>query len=230
MKDCTCIVIDDKRDYTLSATMTNFVKRAAAAHLRVKLVQLNPREERFVDEEDDMISPERLLKELNTNNFLLQPVHLIACDYDLADAGINGFEVIRLLRFQLNCKRKILLYSSNIENVINTIISGRDGDKVQKIRDLVKVNIADFCDREEHLEEAMLKYLREESIFSADSFLVSELYRYKGYKFKGQYEKFENKTLGEIAGIVANQPDEAAKFKKEIMEQVIAYMIDLKNG
>jgi hypothetical protein len=210
--------------------MTNFVKRAATANLRLNLIQLNPRDERFVDQEDDMISQVRLVEELNTKQFLKQPVHLIACDYDLADPGINGFEVIRLLRNNLGWRKKILLYSANIENVINTIISGKAEDKVQKIRDLVKVNIAEFCDREEHLEEAMLKYLSEESIFSTDGFLVSELYRYGTYKFIGPYEKFENKTLGEIAGIISNQPDEAAKFKKEIMEQVIAYMIDIKNG
>lgn len=43
------------------------------------------------------------------------------------------------------------------------------------------------------------------------------------------YDKFENKSLGDIAEIIEKNPQEGERLKKELAEQVIAYMINLEN-
>lgn len=229
MKECNCVVIDDKRGFSTSALITNFLNQVYENNqIKINFYQLNPKEERFVDE-NGFIIRERIINELNSPKYLQQLVHLIVCDYDLTDDKINGFEVIRILRKDIKTKKKILLYSSNLSDVVDKIIQGEKEEVSDKIIDLVNSNISAFCKRDQHLLDAILKHLLEELVFSTDKFIESELYKYKDYKFKLVYDKFENKSLGDIAEIIEKNRHEGEILKKEIVEQVIAYMINLEN-
>ncbi|MDP1811731.1 MAG: hypothetical protein Q8K66_10055 [Sediminibacterium sp.] len=229
MKECNVIIIDDRPAFFTSATIKNILRRASENHhLQINLLPLNPKEEKFVDDEG-VIIPERLIKELDTTKYLKQAVHLIACDYDFGGDKTNGFEIIRILRTTLESKKRIILYSSNLDNVIDKILEGERKGIVERITDLVNSNISAFCKRDEHLEESIIKHLKDESQFSADKAFESELYKYKDHKFKTTYDKFENKTLGEVAELISKQKHEGEVLKQELIEQVIAYMIMMKN-
>ena len=229
MKECNVILIDDRPSFFTSATINNILSRALEHHhLRINLLPLNPKDEKFVDEQG-IIVPELIIKELDTPNYLKQLIHLIACDYDYGRDKTNGFEIIRFIRNTLNSKKKIILYSSNIENVIDKIIEGNRPEIVGRIVDLVSSNISAFCQRDSHLEEAIIKYLNEEIQFSTDKAFEQELFKYKDYKFKSTYDKFENKTLGEIAEIISRNKHEGELLKQELIEQVVAYMIMMEN-
>ena len=91
MKDCNCIVIDDNGAFTTSAAMNNFVKRVADNNrLNIRFFPLNPRDQKFVDE-DGRIIPQRVVDELNSQNYLRQSIQLIICDYNLGDDVVDGF-------------------------------------------------------------------------------------------------------------------------------------------
>jgi hypothetical protein len=177
-----------------------------------------------------LIVPKKIIDELNTYNYLNQPIQLIICDYNLGGDDLNGFEIIRILRNEIGTKKRIILYSSNIDNVIDKILEGNKDEITAKISDLVNSNISEFCKKNNHLEESMIKYLDEESEFSTDKFFELELYKYGDYTFQSVYDKFENKRLSEIANLIANQPHEGERLKKELIEQVIAHMIHKENG
>jgi len=229
MKECNVILIDDRPAFFTSATIKNILRRASENHrLQINLLPLNPKDEKFVDD-DGIIIPERLVKELDTPQYLKQVIHLIACDYDFGGDKTNGFEIIRILRTTLESKKKIILYSSNLDNVIDKILDGERAGIVERITDLVNSNISAFCKRDEHLEESIIKQLNDESQFSADKAFESELYKYKDHKFKITYNKFENKTLGEVAELISKQKHEGEILKQELIEQVIAYMIMMEN-
>lgn len=230
MKVCNVIVIDDKIGYTSSATMKNFINRAYENNqLQINLIHLNPKLEKYVDENGSIII-EKVITELKTNDYLNQMIHLIICDYDLGDDALNGFEIIRTLRKDIRTKKRVILYSSNIDNVIDKIVKGNTDEITAKIIDLVKSNISDFCKRDAHLEESIIKSLNEESDFSTDKFFEAELYKYGEYPFQSTYDKFENKKLSEIAKIISDDPNEGARLKKELIEQIIAHMIHKENG
>lgn len=229
MKECNVILIDDRSSFFKSSTINNILERALTNHhLQINLITLNPKEEKYVDDKG-VINASLITNELDSSKYLKQPIQLIACDYDLGGDVTNGFEIIRILRNDLKCKKKIILYSSNIEDVIERILKGTQEAIVKKIIDLTNSNIASFCKRDSHLGEDMIKYLQEETKFSTDSFFESELYKYGAFKFKSTYDKFENKTLAEIAEVIAKQSDEGELLKKELIEQVIAYMILMEN-
>lgn len=229
MKECNVILIDDRTAFFNSATIKNILRRAAENHhLQINLLPLNPKEEKFVDGEG-IIIPDLVVKELDTPKYLKQSIQLIACDYDFGGDKTNGFEVIRLIRNTLESRKKIILYSSNLDNVIDKILDGEREGIIERIIDLVSSNIAAFCKRDEHLEEAIIKHLKDETQFSTDKAFESALYKYKDYKFKNSYAKFENKTLGEVAELISKQKHEGEALKQELIDQVIAYMIMMEN-
>ena len=229
MKECNVILIDDRPDFFTSSTIKNILRRAAENHhLQINLFPLNPKEEKFVND-DGVIIPERLIMELDSPQYLKQSIQLIACDYDFGGDKTNGFEIVRILRNTFGSKKRIILYSSNIEDVIGKILDGERPEIVEKIVDLVSSSISAFCQRNNHLEEAMIKHLNEEVQFSTDKAFESELFKYKDYKFKTTYDKFENKTLGEVAELISKQKHEGDMLKQELIEQVIAYMIMMEN-
>ena len=230
MIECNCIVIDDSKSFTTSSTMNNFLRRALENNkLQINLIHLNPKDERFVDD-NGLILTDRIVNELNTNQYLKRLIHLVVCDYNLGDDSTNGFEIIRLLRNELKCKKKIILYSSNIDDVIDKIISGDNPEQVRKvIVDLVSSEISEFCQRNEHLEEEMIKQLLGEIKFSTDKYFEEELYKYRSYLFRAPYDKFKGKTLGDVADYIATHNHEGEILKKELIQQVVAYMIDLND-
>jgi hypothetical protein len=229
MKECNVILIDDRPAFFTSSTLKNILRRALDNHqLKINLLPLNPKDEKFVDGEG-IILIDRIIKEFDTPQYLRRSIQLIATDYDFGGDKTNGFEIVRILRNTFKTNKQIILYSSNIENVIDKILEGKKAEITERIVDLVKANIADFCQRDSHLGEAIIKHLNEEMKFSADKAFESELYKYRDYKFKTIYSKFENKTLGEVAAIIAQQRHEGDLLKKELIEQVIAYMIMMEN-
>ena len=229
MRECNVILIDDRPNIASSSTIKNILRRANDNHqLKINLFPLNPKEERFVDEDGNIVLA-RLVEILDTDGYLKQSIQLIACDYDFGGDKINGFEIIRELRNTLHSKKKVILYSSNIEDVIGKILEGDKAEVTDKIVDLVSSSISSFCKKDNQLEEAMIKHLNAEGQFSADKAIEAELYRYKDYRFKNTYDKFENKTLGEIADFIAKHKHEGDLLKQEIVQQLIAYMIMMDN-
>jgi len=230
MKECNCIVIDDSKNYTSSATITNFLERASKENkLQIKLIHLNPKDQKFVNEAGAIVLT-KITEELNTSQYLKQSIQLIICDYNLGDDATNGFEIIRILRNKLGCKKKILLYSSNIDEVIDRILKETNQEEARKIIiDLVDSKISAFCKRDDHLLEEMIKHLLEELEFSTDNFFESELYRYGDFNFSAPYAKFGGMKLGMIAEHISKHTEEGNKLKKEMIQQVISYMIDLKD-
>ncbi len=223
------IFIDDRPGFFSGATISNILRRANDNHqIQINLIPLNPKDQKYVNE-DGVIRPEKIIEALDSPQYLRQDIQLIACDYDFGGDVINGFEIVRMLRNNLESKKKIILYSSNIENVINNILEGSQNGIIEKITDLINSNISAFCKRDSHLEEAMIKYLKEEAVFSADKAFEAELYKYRDFKFKSSYRKFENMTLGEVADIISKNKNEANLLKKELIEQVVAYMVVMEN-
>ncbi len=226
MEKCFCIIIDDSTQIMDSAMITKIKENVkTTASIELELIQLNPKIEGLVNEDNGSILLDKVIERLNTPDYLKRQVHLIICDYELGDPDVNGFEIIRQLRNKLGSKKEIILYSSNIEDVIAKIIA-KEEDKTKSIKDLVSSKIFDFCIKDEHLSNAIVKAIKSEMEYSSDKFLEAELFRYKDEKFKNIYDRFEGKKLGDIAGIMVTHVAEGNRLKKEMITQVIAYMVN----
>lgn len=159
---------------------------------------------------------------------------LIAFDWSLDDDEINGVELIKC--FQDNKLRKStpkLLYSGELKDEMQSLLNLYKEEKIKfkkawnQIKTLVEIDIVDFKDREEY-EMAIVNYLHKNSP-SLETILVKELRHHNDLKFHGNFEKFENKAFDEIATIIENDPDRSIAFKRGLIEESVAFLVDLKN-
>jgi len=159
---------------------------------------------------------------------------LIAFDWSLDDEHVNGVELIK--HFQDNRIRKStpkLLYSGELKDEMESLLNQYKDGTIEfkkawnQIRTLIEIDIVDFKDRGEY-EIAIVNYLHK-STPNLETILVKELRNNSDLKFLGNFKKFENKTFGEIASIIENDPDRSLPFKRGLIDEAIAFLVDLKN-
>jgi len=230
MKECFCVVIDDTTRFVNSTFLSTFQREIRKSHkLQVEFEQLNPKDAAYIDEEG-RIDISKVIADLQTPKYLKRAVHLVICDYGLGDDRVNGFEVIRKLRSEIKTKKKIILYSSNIDNVIMKILNdGQESERIARLKDLFSSQISSFCERDSHLTNSILEHLQQETEYTTDRQIVEALYRYGSRKFSAAYDKFENMQLAEVADILEKHDHERERFEKEIIDQIIGYLVGLEN-
>lgn len=224
MNDKFCIIIDDEPQTEI---IEDLVHRAKGYGLQLICEQLNP--QNFLEEissdgnKDFVINLEKIKSELHTTKYLRRKVDLILCDFGLQDKKINGFEIIRNLRNEWNYKKKIILYSATIEDVIENILKN-DDKKTQRLRNLMRAEISDFCDKD--YSESLLRVLREDK-FSLESELEAFLIKFGDKKFRSVFPKYNGKTLYEISEELKVNSQDAIDFQKNFIENAIAHFLEL---
>jgi len=154
----------------------------------------------------------------------------IVCDYHLTDI-IDGFEIIKIIKKEnTSYKKQIILYSANIDDVIDKIIR-RDDDfdtKKNNLKQLVECNI-DFVKRDCFKDE-VIKHIKKEKPFSFEDELIKWFESREDDEFNGIFPKYQGKKFGEIAECLRKtKNDDSIEFKKELVGQIIAYLLKI-NG
>jgi hypothetical protein len=157
---------------------------------------------------------------------------LIAFDWDLNDANINGVELIKHFEAQsLRRSTPKFLYSGELKDEVKTLFEKyRKGElEYQKvwgqIRTLVEIDIVDFKDRDEY-ELAIVNYL-DKSLPNLEHVVIRELRKNHQLIFNNTHPDFKGKNLDEIAAIIENDSPQGIKFTLEIIERAISHMVEL---
>lgn len=166
-------------------------------------------------------------------NHKAKTYHLAAFDWDLGDERVNGVELIR--KFQ---EHKILthtpkiLYSGLLKDEISSQLDRFANDGKHKktlidwINTLIKVDVRNFVDRTAYEQEIVNQlYKTDESL---DLIIEEELKKFPDIKFDHEFthKSFKGKMFEEIADILENNEILRNEFKKEIIQQVMAYMAE----
>lgn len=161
-----------------------------------------------------------------------QTFDIMAFDWDLNDALINGVELIK--QFEAAGLRKStpkFLYSGELKDEIKTLFDKYKKEELSyqrawgQIRTLVEIDIVDFKDREEY-ELAIVNYLSK-SIPNLEHAIIRELRKNHTLIFNNTHPAFKGKQLEEIAQILENDSPQGIKFALEIIERAVAHMIEL---
>lgn len=232
MIDKFCIIIDDEPQDGIIKNLCRGLKRE---NINLECEQLNPQDDKYNKNKGTESAPEyvidldEIIKDLNTSKYLKRKVDLIACDYSLQDDEVNGFEIIRKLRNELNYNKEIVLYSANLDNVIREILEDRNKQKhIQKIRNLVNAKISDICKRESY-KTTIIGVLKQNK-FSLESELESRLYKHSDLKFKSTFPVFKDKLLAEIIDEIRSNSPQAVEFQKELIERIVSNLVALNTG
>lgn len=151
--------------------------------------------------------------------------HLVAFDYQLED-NINGVELIRQLKanriFKTTPK---IVYSGLMDEILLTIIKDETKDKaVKRIKALVKNGVLDYIERDNRDTE--IRNFFKTNIESTELIIEEELKKFPDLIFEQNFinDKLKDKTFLQIAEFLNTNDQIKNEFKKEIIQQTIAYL------
>ena len=159
--------------------------------------------------------------------------HLAAFDWDLSDDIIDGVELIRILennRLLKNTPK--LLYSGLLEERLSSTLDDfkkstlNKTEVLNKFKALIKADIKDFVPRENY-ERDIIRILRETDE-TLDLILENELNKFPDFKFSNRFvnDNFKGKSFADISKMLEENDHNRNEFKKEIVQQVIAYLTE----
>lgn len=159
--------------------------------------------------------------------------HLAAFDWDLGDTDANGVELIR--KFQENrilIHTPKILYSGLLKDEISTQLDRFSNDYRYKptlvgwISTLIKVDVKNFVDRTAYEQEIITQLTKTDE--TLDLIIEEELKRFPEFKFGNSFtiKSFNGKTFLEISKALEENDLIRNDFKKELIQQVIAYLTE----
>jgi len=225
-----CIIIDND-DQT--EEMKKLVRDAKAKGVYIECEQFNVGS--TFDNElltDGAIDIDKVVTEFK-KRFKGQTFHLAAFDWDLSDPKIDGVELMRQLTHHRIFKNTPkLLYSGLLEDKLSSKLDDfKDGDLTKgelldRVKTLIKADIKDFVARETY-ESDIIRILggTDETL---DLIIEDELSKFPEFIFSNKFvnEKFNGKTFLEIANIIEEHDGLRNDFKKELIQQIIAYLTE----
>lgn len=154
----------------------------------------------------------------------------IVCDYNLIAGIIDGFQIIKIMKsINPNYKKQVILYSAQIESVIEDIIRTDDFEKQKEnLKSLIECNI-DFRKRDNDYVQELIKHIKKEKDFSFEDELVKWFSLRKEDTFNYLFPKYKGKKFEEIAYCLQKNTPDSIEFKKDLVEQIISYL-SLING
>ncbi len=149
----------------------------------------------------------------------------IVCDYNLIAGVIDGFQIIKIIKsINPNYKKQVILYSAQIENVIEEIIKIGDFEKQKEnLKSLIDCNI-DFRKRDNDYEQELVKHIKKEKEFSFEDELIKWFFLRKDDVFNNIFPKYSGKKFEEIATCLQSKTPDSIEFKRDLAEQIISYL------
>ena len=225
-----CIIIDDEPQ---DASIENLVEALRKDGISLNCLQLNPKDKEFrknigtIETPNYAIDIDLVLAKLSTHEYFKRRVDLIACDYNLEDDEINGFEIITTLRID-SYKHEIILYSGSLETVIDKILDEQDrAIQRKKIKKLAASNISHITDRSDY-KETIIGCIRNET-FSLGRTIEQLLEPLEELEFKSIPHEFKGKKVKEILDEIKAETNNGIKFQKAILEFAISNLIELND-
>jgi hypothetical protein len=177
---------------------------------------------------DKRIDPEKV-KTYFIKNFSTRKPHLICFDYELGPEDITGLDILNALK-PLAGRAQFLFYSSKIKEILGKILRKyRDGgiaeDKASELlRTLITSKIEAFVGRGSELGDVINNILakRRETL---DDIFEDKIREYGNFK-TDYFDCFE---IRDIEQLLNEKDDLSLNFKRELVEQFVAYIIRLQD-
>jgi hypothetical protein len=186
--------------------------------------ELNPTNYTKRNNEDIHFDKQRFENDL-ANISYFKMADMILCDYNLIANVVNGYEIIKIIReLKYKPKTKVILYSAQIDGIIADILIKDTDFEIQKknLVTLVDCNI-EFIKRD-GFDQEVYKTIREEANFDFETELINWFHKREKDTFNYLFPKYQGKTFGKIAEELENDTYDSNQFKKELAEQIIAYL------
>ena len=174
---------------------------------------------------DNRIDIEKV-KNIFLEKYSIRRYHLVCFDYELGPDEINGVDILSALKPFLP-KSQFLFYSSRLDKIVRGLLEEYKGDaesfkKVKKkLIALIGARVDGFVDRKEFISK-IIEVLTQGGN-TLDDIFEAKMQDYKDYRT----EYFDGMKIDDLDQLLQSNDGMSMKYKTEIIEQLVAYLIRL---
>lgn len=180
---------------------------------------------------DSIFNKDRLKRELKSVP-LLSHLDVFATDYNLIEEDLKGIDVIEILYDILpHYRNHVVIYSAQIDDVINNIMLKRATDfdqQVSKLK-LLAQNEISYLKSEGEFENKFKNLIKNDPVKSIDDHLSESLRSLTLENFRCSIPGYTKLNINEIGELLLYKGPESAKLKQSITDHIVAYITDIKN-
>lgn len=173
----------------------------------------------------DVDSFTQLLKDIP----FLDHLDVFATDYNLIAGQLKGINVVSIFNGIMPFYRKrMVIYSAQIETVIGDILTGKSFDVQQAMLKLITQHEIEYMTSEGEFENKFKRLIEKEPNISLESRLSEAMRAIDSGDINCALPSFDNKTLSEIANLLSSKEEQSVLLKKEITDHILAYITSVK--
>lgn len=223
-----CLIVIDEQSQKDRLQRVSESLRKDGIELSYK--EINPKsfQKRLADG-DAQFDENRFKAELQSISFI-NNLDVFATDYNLIGNILEGIDVIRLFtEIKPRFNKKVIIYSAQIENVLDDIISKDFSfkEKINRLKLLSQYNV-EYLTSEGAFENNFKKLIETEPIFTIDNLLANKLYAIGNNPMVSLIPPYERMGLNELADLFSVASTDSQKIKNEIADHLLANIINVE--
>lgn len=194
--------------------------------------EINPNDCTVRSDNGDLTLDRNALKnELESVSFISH-LNVFATDYNLVSDELKGIDMIEMLYSVLpNYRKKVVIYSAQIDDVINNIITERAKGFEQQVK-MLKIlaqNDIHYLRGEGEFENEFKSLIAKEPDITIDSRLIEGLQTLNCDNLKCSIPGYTDKKISDIGDLLLKKGSDVVALRKNIVDHILAYITSI-NG
>lgn len=194
--------------------------------------EINPNDCSIRQENGDLKFDKDTLRDKLKSIRFLSHLDVFATDYNLIADELKGIDLIAMLYDLLPYYRnQVVMYSAQIKDVINDIITKRaiEFDQQVEMLKLLAQNEINYLSSEGAFETSFKKLIVKEPDMTIDARLADSLRAIDNEKFKCSIPNYSDKKISEIGELLLEKGTKTIALKKSITDHIIASITTIQH-
>lgn len=159
----------------------------------------------------------------------LDHLDVFATDYNLIEGQLKGIDVVSIFNeIKPFYRKRMVIYSAQIETVIGDILSGKGFEEQQAMLKLITQHEIEYLTSEGEFENKFKRLIEKEPNISLESRLAESMYAMNGDDICCAIPPFDKKPMAEIANLLLSKDEQSVALKNEITDHIMAYITSVK--
>ena len=193
--------------------------------------EINPNDCTVRSDNGDLTLDQDALKNKLKSVSFLSHLDVFATDYNLVSDELKGIDMIEMLySLQPNYRKKVVIYSAQIGDVINNIITERAKGFEQQVK-MLKIlaqNDIHYLRGEGEFENEFKSLIAKEPDITIDSRLIDSLHTLNCDNLKCSIPGNTDKKISDIGDLLLKKGSDVVALRKNIVDHILAYITSIK--
>lgn len=194
--------------------------------------EINPNDCTVRSDNGDLTLDRNALKNKLESVPFISHLNVFATDYNLVSDELKGIDMIEMLYSVLpNYRKKVVIYSAQIDDVINNIITERAKGFEQQVK-MLKIlaqNDIHYLRGEGEFENEFKSLIAKEPDITIDSRLIEGLQTLDCDNLKCSIPGYTDKKISDIGDLLLKKGSDVVALRKNIVDHILAYITSI-NG